>query len=225
MSAPSRSRSPASRARSPRTPCWRPIPAPSRGPVPRFDDVARAVDAGEVAPACCRSRTSSSAPCARSSTCCSTQRGRRRRGHRARAPLPRRAARAAARRHRARVLAHPGARAGRGVPAHPTLVAARDDEHGRRGQDHRRARRARLGGGALAASRGAVRPRGPRRRHPVRPPQPDAVPGARRAGSGPASAGAGDRRSDGSRRTTLAFSVRNEPGTLHGRSACSPTTA
>ena len=61
----------------------------------------------------------------------------------------------APRRHRAGLLAHPGARPGRGVPAHPAVAAPDDLQHGRRRQGHRRR-------AASAARRPSCR-RGPRR--------------------------------------------------------------
>ena len=68
-------------------------------------------------PACCRSRTSSTAPSARTyDLLLEHDLVDRRRGRRAGPALPRRAARPGARRHRARLLAHPGPRPGRGVP-------------------------------------------------------------------------------------------------------------
>ena len=60
------------------------------------------------------------------------------RGRRAGPAVPRRAARRAARRDRAGLLAHPGARPGGGVPAHPAVGAADDLQHGRRRPAHRR---------------------------------------------------------------------------------------
>ena len=126
--------------------------------------------------------------------------------------LPGGAARAAPRRHRAGLLAHPGTRPGRGVPASPAVAAAVDLQHGRRRQGHRRSRRARRGGRPVAAGGGAVRARDPRRRDRRPAGQPDALRRAR-----PARTSRRRRCSPGpghGSRTTLVVAVRNEPGTL-----------
>jgi len=64
---------------------------------------------------------------------------------------------------RARLLAHPGARSGRALPAHPALVAADDVQHRGRGSVHRRPGRSPRSRGALAPRRRRIRVRRPRR--------------------------------------------------------------
>ena len=107
-----------------------------------------------VRPASCRSRTSSTAPSARTTTCCSSTTRDRRRGRRPGPAVPRGAARPAPRRHRAGLLTHPGAGPGRGLPADAAVAAADDLQHGRRRQIHRRA--GRTGAAAVLSPRAAA---------------------------------------------------------------------
>ena len=107
------------------------------------------------------------------------------RGRRPGQPLPGRPAGPAARRHRARLLAHPGARPGGSVPAAAAVAAPDHLQHRGRRQGDRRSRRARCGGRPLAQGRRALRPRGPRRRHRRPTRQPDPVRRPHRPDAGP----------------------------------------
>ena len=97
------------------------------------------------------------------------------------AALPGGAPGAAPRRHRTGLLAHPGPRSGRGVPASTPVAAAVDLQHGRCREGDRRSRRAWRGGRPVAASRGPVRARDPRRRDRRPAGEPDALRRARPA--------------------------------------------
>ena len=185
-------------------------------PVPLFEDVVRAVvrRPGGGRRAAHRERRRRRRP--RGLRPAARQRGRRRRrGHRAGAALPGRAARPGPRRHRARLLAHPGPRPGRAVPALASLDAARGDEHGRvgpliaeRSRDEARRRSSRHGRHDSSAWQSwptTSRPSAATGPASSSWPWPDAC----RRCPCPATAAP-----DGSRRSALAFSVRNEPGTL-----------
>ena len=141
----------------------------------------------------------------------------RRRGRRPGPAVPRRAAGPAHRRDRAGLLAHPGARPGRGVPARPAVAAADDLQHGRRRQVHRRpgergprpscrrGRPALFGLEVLADEIGDL----PGQPHALRGARPAAA--SRRRGRRTPASPAGPRWS---------FAVRNEPG-----DRCSPCSA
>ena len=134
----------------------------------------------------------------------------RRRDRRPGRPLPRGTPERAPGRDRACLLAHPGAGPGRAVPARATLVAPDDLQHGWRGSVRPGPERPWRRGRPVASSGRGARTRGPCRVDPGRPRQPDAVRRRAAARRRPPSRRAPEARY----RTTIAFGVRNEPGTL-----------
>ena len=108
----------------------------------------------------------------------------RRRGRRPGPAVPRRAARPAHRRHRAGLLAHPGARPGRGVPADAAVAAP--PTYNTAGAGKAIAERGEAGAAAVLSPRAAapVRARDPGRRHQRPAGQPDPVPRPRAARRG-----------------------------------------
>ena len=209
-----RSPMPASPAPSPRTRSS-PRSATSRGSsLGSFREVFEVVTRRRAPrPASCRSRTSSTARSARTTTCCSSTTSR----SAARSSCPVRLCLAALPGQRLddieRVYSHIQALGQAEAFLRAPAVAAADDlQHGRRRQGDRRSRRARRGGRPVAAGRGAVRAGDPRRRDRRPAGQPDALRRARPARATPPPALlAGP--ATGSR-TTLVVAVRNEPGTL-----------
>ena len=115
-----RSPTPASPAPSPRTPCWPPSATSSGSPLGSFREVFEAVAArpGRGRRGADRERHQRHGP-RELRPAARARPADRRRGRRARPALPGRAARPAARRHRARLLAHPGARPGGGRSCAP----------------------------------------------------------------------------------------------------------